>query len=179
MNSLSALFFEHTLRRWHFEDLVRESKLSRERVNHFLKELLKTKLVKRVKPRNKQPYYLANHLLPKFRFEKRFYGLKFLEESGLFEHLATCSEIKTAILFGSFSRGDWGRSSDIDLFIYGQDTQFNRGKFERSLNREIQLFSYPTLEKAKTFLEPKVLVNIAKGFYITEKEFPFEVKIHG
>lgn len=167
------------MRRWHFEDLVRESKLSRERVNHFLKELLKNKLVRRIKPRGKQPYYLANHLLPKFRFEKRFYGLKLLEESGLFEQIASCPEIKTAILFGSFSRGDWGRSSDIDIFIYGKDSQFNPGKYEHLLNREIQLFSYPTLEKAKTFLEPTVLKNIAKGFYITERNFPFEVNIHG
>lgn len=177
MDPLLPLFFEETLRQWHFEDLIRNSKLSRERVHHFLKELQKEKLIQRYKPRGKQPYYLANHLSTKFRFEKRLYGLSLLEQSGLFEHLASNSKIKTAILFGSFSRGDWGKSSDLDLFIYGDDTEFNRGKFEKLLGREIQLFSYSNLEKIKSSLEPKVISNIAKGFYIIEDYSPFQVSI--
>lgn len=54
-----------------------------------------------------------------------------LEQSGLLRHIAENEGIKTAIVFGSFSRGDWNRSSDIDLFIYGDDNNFDKGSLKR------------------------------------------------
>ena len=38
-------------------------------------------------------------------------------------------------------RSDWYSESDIDLFIYGDDDDFEIGKYELKLNREIQLFT--------------------------------------
>ncbi|MBU0536501.1 MAG: hypothetical protein KKE20_06025, partial [Nanoarchaeota archaeon] len=60
MERIKALFFEETLRRWHFENILEASGMSRERVNHYLKELLKERLIRRVKPRGRMPYYIAN-----------------------------------------------------------------------------------------------------------------------
>ncbi|MEK6809175.1 MAG: nucleotidyltransferase domain-containing protein [Nanoarchaeota archaeon] len=178
MKKIKEFFFNETLRRWHFEALLQESGLSRERVNHFLKELLKEKLIMRVKKKGKMPYYLANRDLAKFRSEKRLYGLTMLEQSGLFEKLNSCKGIKTAILFGSFARGDWSKSSDIDLFIYGDDTEFEKGLYEQKLHRDIQIFAYQTTAVLKKELDQTVIPNIAKGFFITESAEPFEVKIH-
>jgi predicted nucleotidyltransferase len=177
-NKIKALFFNNTLRRWHFETVLRESGISRERVNYFLKELLKEKFIIRVKQKGKMPYYLANKDLAKFRSEKKLYGLKLLEQSGIFENLNSCKNIKTVILFGSFARGDWSKSSDIDLFIYGNDKEFNKGLYETKLQREIQLFSYKDKKTLKKKLDPTVIPNIAKGFFITDSIEPFEVRIH-
>lgn len=176
--ALEALFFHDSLRRWHFESLVAESGLSRERVNYFLKQLVKKGLIIRVKPRGKMPYHVADRNSPAFRSKKRLYGLSLLEQSGLFGHLCSCQGIKTAILFGSFSRGDWGRTSDIDLFIYGDDTEFMKGEFESKLKKEIQLFSYQKPQKIKKQLDPKVIPNIINGFNIKGSVEPFEVIIH-
>ncbi len=170
------LFFDETLRRWHFGTIVREAGVSRERVHHFLKKLCKEKFIKRVKPQGKMPYYIANRDLPSFRAEKRLFGLQQLEE--LFSHLTQCTGVTTAILFGSFARGDWSKSSDIDLFIYGDDSQFEKGKFETKLGREIQVFSYNNSKKVQERLDPKVIPNIIKGFHITESIEPFEVTVH-
>lgn len=178
MEKLKELFFQETLRHWHFEDLIKESGLSRERVSHFLKQLLKENFIRRVKPKGRMPYYLASQDFPKFRLEKRLYGFSLLEQSGLLEHLHSCRKIKTAIIFGSFSRGDWGKSSDLDLFLYGDDTEFEKGRYERKLHREIQLFSYQNPKKMKKELDPKILPNIAKGFNITGNLEPFEVSLH-
>ena len=175
---IKELFFNDALRRWHFEALLRESGLSRERVNHFLKELLKEKLILRVKKKGKMPYYLANRDSAKFRSEKRLYGLTILEQSGLFENLTSHKGIKTAILFGSFARGDWSKSSDIDLFIYGNDTEFEKGVYETRLHRDIQVFAYQNTKMLKKDLDPTVIPNIAKGFFVTGSIEPFEVKIH-
>ncbi|MBI4919346.1 nucleotidyltransferase domain-containing protein [archaeon] len=177
MEKLKELFFKETLRRWHFEVLVKESKLSRERVNYYLKELLKEKIVKKFKTKRKMPYYIVNRNSSLFRFEKRLYGLKMLKQAGLFDNLSS-DKIKTAIVFGSFARGDWNKSSDVDLFIYGDIENFEKGKIERELKREIQLFNYADPEKIKEDLDPNVILNIVKGFNIKGSLEPFEVRIN-
>ena len=168
-------FFQDTLRRWSFTDLVNESGMSRERVNHYLKELLNEKFIKRIKQNSKMPYYVADRDSSKFRFEKKIYGLTLLEQSGLFDHLKSLKGVKTAILFGSFARGDCNKSSDIDLFIYGNDEEFIKGVFEHKIKREIQLFSYQNQKEIKRQLDPKLLPNIVQGFNIKESLEPFEV----
>lgn len=172
---VKALFFSEALKMWHFEDIISKSGASRERVNHFLKDLVKEKLVLRVKQKGRMPYYIANRDNPKFRIEKRLYGLEILQKTGLFEHLNSLENVKTAILFGSFSRGDWSKSSDIDLFIYGDDSNFRKGEFESKAKRQIQVFCYKNAKGIKKELELKVIENIAKGFNITESIVPFGV----
>ena len=177
IEKIKALFFHGALRRWSFRDLIQESEISRERVNHHLRELIREKFIRRVKQKGKMPYYIANRDSGKFRFEKQLHGLILLEQSGLFEHLNSLKEIKTAILFGSFARGDWSKSSDIDLFIYGDDKNFAKGEFEHKVKREIQLFSYQNPAEIKKELDPKLLLNIVQGFNIKESLEPFEVSL--
>ena len=177
IDNIKALFFEETLRRWHFEAIVNETEMSRERTNHFLKILLKEKLILRVKQKGKMPHYVANRESSKFRIEKRLYGLHLLEKTGLFEQLAKVEGIKSAILFGSFARGDWSKSSDIDLFIYGDAKKFEKGYFESKAKREIQLFDYTTAEKIRKDLDLKLIPNIINGFNIKGSLEPFKVMV--
>jgi len=178
MESIKTLFFEDTLKRWHFEDVVNASNMSRERVNHYLRELLRQGFISRVKPRGRMPYYTANRGSEKFRAEKRFYGLNMLQNSGMFDQINSLKSIETAILFGSFSRGDFSRSSDIDLFIYGNAEQFDKAKFELKIRREIQVFSYDNVAEMKRELDPKLIPNIFKGFNIKGSIEPFRVGIN-
>src|SRR3989344_2700991 len=178
MELLKKLFFSETLRRWHFEELVRESGFSRERVNCFLNVLSKNKFILRVKPRGKMPFYVANRESAKFRAEKKLYGLQMLEKAGLLEHINALEKVKTAIIFGSFARGDWNKSSDVDIFIFGEVDDFKKGIFETKLKREIQLFNFEKAENVKKELDEKLLVNIVTGFNIKESLEPFEVVIN-
>ncbi|MDD5649527.1 MAG: nucleotidyltransferase domain-containing protein [Candidatus Nanoarchaeia archaeon] len=177
MEKIKYLFFEDTLKRWHFEEILKASQMSRERVNYYLKELLKEKFIIYIKEKGKMPYYIANRELEKFRMEKKLYGLNLLKE--MFESLNSLNEIKTAILFGSFSRGDFSKSSDVDLFIYGNDEQFDKAKFELKIKREIQIFNYNNVNKMKKELDPKLIPNIFKGFNIKESIEPFRVDFNG
>ena len=178
MKTIKSLFFEDTLKRWHFEGIVKASGMSRERVNHYLKELIKQDFIARIKQKGKMPYYAANRESEKFRDAKRFYGLRMLQESGLFEHINSLPGVKTAILFGSFSRGDFSRSSDIDLFIYGDSKEFDKAEFELKTKREVQLFDYDNTSKMKRELDPKLIPNIFKGFNIKGGLEPFKVDIN-
>lgn len=175
---LKELFFNETLKRWHFEDILKKAKMSRERTNHALKQLVKEKFIKRIKPKNKMPYYLVNRDSQKFRSEKRLYGLQLLQKTGLFDHLNSLPDIKTAILFGSFARGDWNKSSDIDLFLYGDAEYFEKGRFEYLLLKEIQLFNYNSPKKIKKELDPRLIPNIVKGFNIKGSLEPFKVNLN-
>ena len=176
MDDLKELFFNESLRHWHFGELIKKSNLSRERVNYFLKILLKKKLVIRIKPRNKMPYYIASRDSLAFREQKRLWGLQKL--SVLFEHINSLHEVKTAIVFGSFSRGDWSKSSDIDLFIYGNGKNFEKNTLENRLHREIQLFIFNSPREVKRGLDAALLSNIIKGFNIKGSLEPFEVVVH-
>ena len=88
------------------------------------------------------------------------------------------NEIKSAFIFGSFSRGDFNKSSDIDLFIFGDDKDFDKARFESKLGKEIQLFSYDNVKKLRKELDKKVIVNIFKGFNIKENIEPFRVELN-
>src|SRR3989344_6136876 len=153
MQRNKELFFSESLRHWHFENLIRQSNLSRERVKYFLKLLLKEGLIMRVKPRGKMPYYVANRDSFSFREQKRLFGLEKLVKCGLLEYINSHSEIKTAIVFGSFARGDWNKSSDVDIFVYGNVKNFDKQTFENRLEHEIQLFSFSHPRELKEELE--------------------------
>lgn len=178
MEALKKLFFSETLKRWHFEEIVKSSGLSRERVNYFIKLLVRTKFILRVKPRNKMPFYIANREYARFREEKRLYGLEILKETGLLEHVNSLPRIKTVIIFGSFARGDWNKSSDVDIFMFGNADDFNKGLFESKLKREIQLFNFEKAKNVKKELDEKLVANIVKGFNIKQNLEPFEVRIN-
>jgi predicted nucleotidyltransferase len=178
MEKIKQLFFQDTLKRWHFEAIVKETSMSRERVNHYLKSLQKDRFIVRMKLKNKMPFYLANRGSLRFRLEKQFYGLQWLQQSGLFDDIKTEKGITSAMLFGSFARGDWGNSSDIDLFIYGKMPEFDKALYEKRLKREIQLLLYHDTKTMKKELDPKLIPNIAKGFNIKGNTEPFMVKIH-
>lgn len=178
MERIKSLFFEETLKNWHFNEIISKSGMSRERVNHYLNELLRTKFLNYIKPKGKMPYYLANRESERFRFEKKIYGIKLLHETGLFEHINSLPNVKTAILFGSFSRGDFNKSSDVDLFIFGDANEFKKARFEGLAKRNIQLFAYDDAKRLKKELDTGLIPNIFKGFNIKGNLEPFEVNVN-
>ena len=158
---IKELFFNHPTRRWHFEELLRTSGLSRAQTNEWIKKLKKEELIKRIKPRGKMPYYVANYQHPHYKNSKRIYGLATLHSSGLLNYLTSLEKVQTVVLFGSFSGWDWYDGSDIDIFIYGDIQNVFVGKFEGKLKRENQVFTGKNKGDLKKFGAP-LLKNIIK-----------------
>ena len=149
---------------WHFDELKKKSGLSRDRLNHWLKKIVIQGLIKRVKPKGKMPYYVGNYKNPEFQHRKRLFAMKMLSESGLLNHLSTLKEAKVVIIFGSFSRWDWYDHSDIDIFIYGDDSKFDHYKFGFKLHREIQVHTAKDKKDLKRI--DKMLPYIIQGDFI-------------
>ena len=172
---IKGLFFNHPTKQWHFEDLVKQASLTRTNTNLWLKRLIKEDLIKKIKSKEKMPYYIAQYKSQEFKSKKKMFALKQFEESGFLVHLGSLSA-KTVIIFGSFSRADWHSESDIDLFVYGDTSNFEKGYFEKILKREIQVFNYKTKKDIKR-LEPTVFPRIIAGIHVKGHGEPFRVTI--
>lgn len=170
---MKELFFNHPTKQWHFEGLLKKCGLSRAQTNEWLKKLQAERLVKRVKPAGKMPYYVANYEEPHYQNSKRFFGLTALHEVGLLDYLVSLEKTDSVILFGSFARWDWHEGSDIDLFVYGDVDEVLVGRFAAKLKREIQIFSARN-QKDLTKMGGPLLRNILKGMTI-KGNIPLEV----
>ncbi len=171
------LFYNESSKQWHFDDIVKESRLSRDKVNKWLKRLVKEEVITKMKPNGKMPYYVANFESYAYKTRKKIYILQKFCKCGFMKHLFELRGAKTVIIFGSFSRADWYTNSDIDLFIYGDDTYFNKGKYETIFGREIQVFSARSKLDLKNMGE-ELIKNIINGDLIKGSLDFVEVKIN-
>ncbi|MBI4918591.1 nucleotidyltransferase domain-containing protein [archaeon] len=159
------LFFNEPSKHWHFEEILRKANISRPQVNNWLKKLIKEEIVRRVKEKGKMPYYVGFFENPNFQSRKRLFALERMQKTGFLSHLISLEKAKTIIVFGSFTRGDWYSDSDIDLFIYGNAENFDRGEYQLKLGREIQVFNPKTKEDLKKF-ESGFMRNILRGITV-------------
>jgi predicted nucleotidyltransferase/biotin operon repressor len=164
-NRILELFLNSSIKPWHFDELVKKTKMSRSVVLKWLDRLQKEGIIKKVKERGKMPYFVSDFENPGYKNKKRLYSLNRLYESGLLNHLMELKNAKTVILFGSFARADWYIDSDIDIFIYGEDDGFNPYPYQSKLKRSIQHFVAKDKDDIKKFT-PEFLRNLANGYII-------------
>ena len=157
-----GLFFESPTREWHFEDVIIEAKIARSKADAWLKKFIKNRLIKRIKKRGKMPYYISKYDSLEYKNKKRIFALAKLYESGLLNHLGSLQKAETVIIFGSFSRSDWYKNSDIDIFIYGDPEGLKVVNYELKLHRDIQLFICRNKEDLAK-LGDGLIRNIIKG----------------
>ncbi len=172
-----GLFFNEPSKHWHFEEIIRTAKISRSQANHWLKKLVKNKIISYNKPRRKFSYFISNVSHPNYKTSKKVFALNTFQDSGFMEHLASLEKAKAIIIFGSFSRSDWYAESDIDIFIYGNAKDFKIGKFELKLHRDIQLFEFETLAELKK-TAPNLIPHIFKGILVKGELDFIEVNIN-
>ena len=133
-------------------------------------------MIKRVKQKGKMPYYVHDFQNPKFQIKKRLYAHQELASSGLLEHLASLPKAKVVILFGSFSRWDWYKDSDIDIFIFGSDDEFEQGKYELKLHRDIQV--HAAKDKSDLKRIDRMIPYIISGDFIKGSIQDLGVEVH-
>lgn len=156
------LFFENPTREWHFEDILKEAKITRSKADIWLKKFAKERFIKRIKEKSKMPYYIANYESTSYKNKKKLFALNKFYESGLLNHLSSLEKAKTVIIFGSFARSDWYKDSDIDIFIYGNPEGLRIKDYEMKLKKDIQLFVCHTKEELTKF-GLGLIRNIIKG----------------
>lgn len=160
--SLLELFCENPTREWHFEEILKEAKITRSKADKWLKKFVRDKLIKRIKEKGRMPYYISNYQSPAYQNKKKLFALNQLYKSGFLNHLSSLQKAKIVIIFGSFARWDWYKNSDIDIFIYGDPEGLRLAKYELKLHRDIQLFICRDKEELNKF-SIGLIRNIIKG----------------
>jgi predicted nucleotidyltransferase len=161
-NQILELFFNHPTKEWHFEEILKASHLARSKADKWLKHFIKSNLIKKVKKEGKMPHYISNHQSSEYKNTKKLFALNNLYLSGFLNHLTSLKKVKSVILFGSFTRSDWYKNSDIDLFIYGDTEGLKLAEYELKLKRHIQVFNCHNKKELNRFGDG-LIRNIIKG----------------
>ena len=143
--------------------IEREIKLPLPSVIRYCKELEREEILKKEIVSGVSTYS-ADRASRKFFIAKRLFNIKSIFESGLPDYMIKEYFNPVIVLFGSYSKGEDTEESDIDLYVETQKKQvFNLQKFEKILNRRIQVFNYKNI---KDLPNPHLCNNIINGITI-------------
>lgn len=141
-------------------EISRKISLAPKSVKNYLKELEKQGLIiKKLHRIHNYPVYYANFDDEYFRYLKKLNTLRAIKESGLLDYLDEKCMPGSIILFGSASRGEDTKESDIDIFLQCSEKKLDLVKYEKKLNRKISLF----FEKNSGNLSKELKKNIING----------------
>lgn len=154
-------FFDFPRQNFQMREISRRTKISQPSVVNHLKSLLKEGFILKEK-KGIYPAYKANRENELFRVYKKSNLLNRLYETRLRDYIYDSCMPDAIILFGSASRGEDIEESDIDLFIQSPQKNLNLSKYERTLNRNINLF----FEEKFSRLSPELKNNILNGIVL-------------
>ena len=82
---------------------------------------------------------------------------KRIKESGLLDYLDKECVPEVIILFGSASRGEDIKGSDIDLYLQCMEKKLDLNKFEKKLKRKINLFFGKNFDRLSEELKKNII----------------------
>jgi predicted nucleotidyltransferase len=164
-NVLKLILENSPLKEWHFEEIVREAKVTRLVANKWLKKYVSDGLLKHIKEKRKFPYFSVGSNNPVYYSLKRIYALDHLHKSGLIPKLLSLKTAQTIILFGSIVKGDWYKDSDIDIFIFGGASDFDKNVYELRLQKKIELHVFQNKEEIDE-VKTGLIQNIINGYVL-------------
>lgn len=164
------LFLNEPTKYWHFTKIVKTARITKTASNKWLKKLQNEKIIKRVKPRGKMPYFQGNWEHDNYKNRKKIYALQKLYETGLIPKLQSLKNAYTIIIFGSFVRSDWITDSDVDVFIYGGNVEIPTDSMWKGLGfqgrpRTVQVHTFHT-KKEMEDVKSGLLKNVLRGYVV-------------
>lgn len=138
----AGLFFQRPTDEMYLIEISKLIDLAHTSVKKNLKILMKRDVIEeRMEQRGsrKFPLYKAKINSKEYRKHKQIFNYALILESGLIEHLEETIMPRCIVLFGSYQKGEDTEMSDIDLFVEARGVSFDLSKFEKKLNRKIQL----------------------------------------
>lgn len=155
-------FIEDNYRRINVREYARIQKISAPTASKILSGLHKEGLLK--KENEKQfIYYRADRESQLFIDLSRICWRLSIERAGLVSFLEDELLNPVVILFGSLSKAEVKKDSDIDLAVFSvSKKEIPLGKYEKKLKRKIQLMLF----QKRVDVTPELLNNILNGYII-------------
>lgn len=160
LNNLKP-FIEDCYRRINVREYSRIMKISPPTASKLLSELNKEKLLLIEKDKN-YIFYYANKNNKTFTDLSRIYWK--IKLNDLTEFFIKNLTNPTIILFGSLSKAETKKDSDIDICVFGHKKELDFKSYETKLKRKIQLFFYESIEH----INNKELANNIINGYVLE-----------
>jgi len=155
------LFIEFPNKDFSARGIARKLKLSHATVLNYIGDLMKLGLINK-KEDTLYPTYYANAESQKYKFYKKDYIIFKITESGLVEYLQKHTLASSIVLFGSCAKGIFTENSDIDIFVESKEQKLDLKKYEKILNRKINILFEANLNN----LSKELRNNIANGFVL-------------
>ena len=161
LNDLSP-FFEDCYRRINVREYARIRKISPPTASKLLEHYRKEGMLKREEDRQFL-YYFADKGSSVFSDLSRIYWNEHLGE--LSKGLSIKFLSPVIILFGSLSKAEAKKDSDVDIAVFApSEKKINLKEFEKKLKRNVQLFMF----KGREYVKNKELLNNILNGYILE-----------
>ncbi len=139
-------------------EISRKINLAPKSVKNYLDELETENLIVKKKHRIHQyPVYYANRENEYFRYLKRINTLRSIQESGLLNFLNETCMPDAIILFGSGSKGEDIKDSDIDIYLQCAEKKIDLSRYEKELKRRINLFFERNFDKLSEELKRNII----------------------
>ena len=164
LTNVLEVFFDDPLTEglgFQLREISRNITLAPKSVKLYLEQLEKDTLIIKKKHRTqKYPLYYANRDSDYFKLLKKLNILLRIKESGLLDNLAEKCMPDVIVLFGSASKGEDVKGSDIDLFLQCKAKKVDLTRYEKELKRTINLFFHDNFDT----LSKELKLNIINGY---------------
>jgi predicted nucleotidyltransferase len=152
------LFIEFPGKDFSIRGIARHLNLSHATVLKYINDLERLGFIKK-KEDSLYPTYFANAEDKRYKFHKKNYLVWKLIDSGMIEFIQKETLPSSIILFGSGAKATFTEKSDIDIFVEAKESKLNIKKYEKELNRNINLLFEPKL----SHLSKELRNNIING----------------
>lgn len=146
-DALKEYFFLNPTVKLRVREIERTLKLPLPSVIKYCKDLEKEGLMKRIKT-GSVVFYAADRTNDVYLLEKKLFNIRQIHASGLLGYLKETLSNPVIVLFGSYAKGEDTETSDIDLYVgTPSGKSINLEKFDKLLQRNIQVFKYADIKK--------------------------------
>ncbi len=162
---LLKVFLNNPTESFRLRELSRLSGIAPLSVTNYLKEFEKESLIKKFSKRD-VPFYQAMRENEDFIVYKKISIIYELNHSGIVNYLWEKLSPEAIILYGSFSKGESTKDSDIDLFIIGKEKRLDLTSFEKKIEKKVHLMFDANPEKIPKELKNNLINGIIlKGYF--------------
>lgn len=142
-------FFINPTIKLRVRQIERELKAPLPSVIRYTKELENESILKSMEIANIKVYF-ANRASKTYLLEKKMFNISQLHKSSLLSFLKEEFNNPIIVVFGSYALGEDIENSDIDLYLEtAGKKKIDLIKFEKILQRKIQIFKYKNIHELK------------------------------
>ncbi len=153
------LFIEFPTKDFSVRGLARELKLSHATILNYINDLKNLSHIKK-KEATLYPTYFASTESQKYKFYKKNWLIFKLVETGVIEHIQKDALPSSIILFGSGAKATFTEKSDIDIFVESNEAKLDLTKYEKKLNRKINLLFEQNINSLSKELRNNIINSV-------------------